>query len=259
MVKLDRPIPADVAVLVDRLLAGARAVLAERFVGFYLHGSLAIGDFDPARSDVDFLVAVRDQLSTAEVVRMAALHAAIAASDLRWATNYEGSYIPLAALRRHDPANARHWAVRVDGSLDRDRHGSEWVIQRYVIREHGVVVAGPSPATLIDPITPARLKDAVCALLHEWWEPQLTDPFRLADSEYQAYAVLTMCRALYTLRHGTVVSKPVAAEWALTALPSEWRPVVIAARQWRHGAELQITDAALALIRHTLAVAAEID
>jgi hypothetical protein len=247
--------PEAVRPLLGRLLACARETLAERFVGFYVHGSLATGDFDPRRSDIDFLVAVSDELPEETATTLGSRHAEIAASDLPWATNHEGSYIPLTTLRRHDPDHCRHYAVRIGGSFGRDRHGSEWVIQRHVIREHGVALAGPAPQTLIAPITEDDLKAAVRNLLWEWWMPQLADSRRLSDSEYQAYAVLTMCRALYTLEHGTIVAKPVAADWALRTLPSEWRPLVLSARAWQHGDALQVSESALALVRYTLGVA----
>jgi aminoglycoside adenylyltransferase-like protein len=44
--------------------------------------------------------------------------------------------------------------------------------------------------------------------------------------KYRVYVVLTLCRILYSHTHGTVVSKPKAAEWALRALPDEWRQVI---------------------------------
>jgi hypothetical protein len=46
-------------------------------------------------------------------------------------------------------------------------------------------------------------------------------------SEYQAYAILTMCRALYTLQHGTVVSKSVAARWAQEVLGERWAALTV--------------------------------
>jgi hypothetical protein len=32
-----------------------------------------------------------------------------------------------------------------------------WVIHRHMLREHGVVLAGPPPHTLIDPVQPDEL------------------------------------------------------------------------------------------------------
>ncbi len=40
----------DVNAVLHRLLAEVQAVLGERFVGLYLYGSLAGGDFDPDTS-----------------------------------------------------------------------------------------------------------------------------------------------------------------------------------------------------------------
>jgi hypothetical protein len=48
----------------------SRDVLADNFVGLYLLGSLAIGDFD-LTSDVDFMVATKDELSDDWVGRTA--------------------------------------------------------------------------------------------------------------------------------------------------------------------------------------------
>ena len=36
-----------------------------------------------------------------------------------------------------------------------------------------------------------------------------------------------MCRALYTLASGELISKRKAVEWALSALPESWRALVV--------------------------------
>jgi hypothetical protein len=115
-----------------------------------------------------------------------------------------------------------------------------------------VVVAGPAPQTLIDPIQPNGLRRAALAILREWWSPQLHDPARLHNSEYQAYAILTMCRALYTLQHGIVVSKPVAARWAQEVLGESWAALIERVLAWRHGAQLDHLNETLDFIRYTL-------
>jgi hypothetical protein len=38
-----------------------------------------------------------------------------------------------------------------------------------MLREHGVVLAGPPPRTLIDPVPPSELREAVLGILREWW------------------------------------------------------------------------------------------
>ncbi len=241
-----------VSALLNRLLEGTTATLGDQFVGFYLHGSLALGDFDPARSDVDFLVVTDGPLPAERVKGLEAMHARIAASDLAWRTNYEGSYIPRQALRRFDREDSVHPVIRADGSFGHDRHGAEWVIQRHIIRERGVTLAGPAPRTLIDPISADVLREATLAMLEGWWAPQLKDPFRLRGSEYQAYAVLTMCRALYTLHSGAIATKPQAASWAMEHLNSEWHDLIQTAMVWRHSMEMDQFRATHEFVRYAL-------
>ncbi|MCL5996134.1 MAG: DUF4111 domain-containing protein [Chloroflexi bacterium] len=243
----------DVNAVLDALLAGVQTVLGDHLIGMYVHGSLANGDFDPQRSDIDLLAVTAAELPAEMLRALKAMHARITAGDLAWKTNVEISYIPQQALRRYDPAHHHHPALRADGSFDVDGHGSDWVIQRYIIREKGYALVGPPPQTLIDPVRPDELRRAAQGILREWWAPQLDDHSHLLTSEYQAYAILTMCRSLYTLKHGTVSSKPVAARWAQQALEPRWAALIEQALAWRHGAELGRLNETLDLIRYTLA------
>jgi hypothetical protein len=140
----------DLNLLLKTLRGEVQFLLGDLYVGMYLHGSLAGGDFDPLRSDVDFLVAVRENIPGHLVGGLGNMHASLITSRLAWVEKLEGSYISLDALRRYDPANSQHPALRVDGSFDIDGHGPDWIIQRHVVREKGIVLAGPDPETLID-------------------------------------------------------------------------------------------------------------
>jgi len=234
------------------LLAGVRVVLGEQFVGLYVHGSLASGGFDPQRSDIDFVVVTTGDLNGETLTALAAMHARIAASGLDWARRLEGGYIPQDGLQRYDPARACYPWLGMDGHFAVEQFDHGWVIQLHVLREHGLVVAGPHPRTLIDPISCDDLRQAQQALLHEWWRPQLDDHTRLRSREYQAYAVLTMCRALYTLEHGTVVTKAEAAHWAQQTLPERWAALIGRALAWPRGQQPDALPETLELIRYTL-------
>lgn len=249
----DKPPPGGVAVLRE-LLDGARGVLGAAFVGMYLYASLAGGDFDPATSDIDFVVVTAGALPPDTVRALEALHARLWSAGAHWAAHLEGSYVPRAALRRYDPASAPVPQVN-EGRFYVAGHGSDWVIQRHVLRGHGVLLAGPPPAALIDPVTPDLLRGAVAGILHEWWAPMLADPTCLRRADYQAYAVLSMCRALYAFsaeRGDPIVSKPAAARWAREALDPRWRSLIDQAAAWRPGAELGRVEEIQALIRYAV-------
>jgi hypothetical protein len=106
--------------------------------------------------------------------------------------------------------------------------GSDWIIQRHVIREMGFVITGPDPKTLIDPVSGDDIRSSVLGVLQEWWFPMLEAPTWLREhgSIYHAFAVITMCRALHALEHGTIVSKPKAVAWARDRLGDPWRQLI---------------------------------
>ena len=242
----------DVNAILGLLLAEVRAALGDRFVGMYLYGSLSSGDFDPGSSDVDFLVATEGELPDEALAALEAMHARIAASGLPWVTRLEGSYIPRAALRRYDASDARHPSIGTDWAFGVGHHDSSWVIQRHLVRESGVVVAGPPPRTLIDPVSPDELRAAVLGTLRGYWARQLRAPEQLRARHYQAFAILTMCRALYTLERGEVVSKPVAAAWAREALGAHWAPLIERALAWRPDHRPGDVAETLRFIRYTI-------
>lgn len=242
----------DVNAALQLLLSSVQTVLSDEFVGLVVHGSLASGDFDPGRSDVDFLVITANELPDPMLPTLVAMHERITASGLTWTTKLEGPYIPQPALRHYDPAHAYHPALRVDGSFDVDFHASDWIIQRHVIREQGIVMAGPDPHSLIDPIEPDELRRAAQGILGAWWLPQLDDHSNLHNDEYQAYAILTMCRILYTLEHGRVVSKSNAARWAQANLGNQWSGLIERALAWQHGLTLDGLNETLGMIWYAL-------
>ena len=238
--------------MLHALLSGVQTVLGDRFVGLYLYGSLASGDFDHQRSDIDFLVVTADVLPDEMLPALEEMHARLTASGSKWAAKLEGSYIPQHALRRYNP-NAAPCPCINEGKFYLARHGSDWIIQRHILREHGVAAMGPALQTMIDPVQPDDLRRAVLGILREWWAPMLDQPdHRLHGSEYQAYAAFTMCRALYTLQHGAVVSKPVAARWAQAALGERWAALIERAVAWPRDPQPDRLAETLDFIRYTL-------
>ncbi len=213
--------------IVGELLRSVKNVLGPAFVGMYLEGSLASGDFDQ-ESDIDLLVVTSDEVSPELFLALEAMHERVAAIDSPWAVQVEVSYLSRLALRRHDPNQARH------PNLQRGRgerlqwveHDETWNIHRYIVRERGITLEGPDPKALIDPISPDDLRRAASRALHGW-EARLTeDPGVLATRGYQSYVVLTACRARYSLQFGELVSKHRAAAWAKEAVPERWKDLI---------------------------------
>lgn len=218
---------ADVNQVLSLLLEKAKVVLEDQFLGMYLYGSLSSGDFHPKASDIDFLVVTCDALPEEVILNLEKMHNEIWESGLRWAGKLEGSYIPQKSLRRYEPSAEAYPTIN-EAKFYVDSHGSDWIIQRHIIRKYGKALEGPDPKSLIDPVTSDEIRKAVLGILNEWWFPMLEDPSWLKehDSHYHSFAILTMCRALHALQHGIIVSKPVAAKWAQNEFGETWRYII---------------------------------
>lgn len=80
------------------LIRSVQAALGGGFVAACLQGSFAVGGFD-RHSDVDFVIAVEDELSDEQVGALQAVHSRVFDLDCPWAQHLEGSYFPKRILR----------------------------------------------------------------------------------------------------------------------------------------------------------------
>jgi Domain of unknown function (DUF4111) len=211
--------------ILSELLEQVQVVLEQEFVGLYLHGSLALGDFDLATSDIDFAVVSKNLLAAETISKLEMMHKNPLKSFPKTAKLLEGAYIPSSIFRRHDIHAPAIPQVHGD-SFYLAQLEPHWILNRAILRDFGVKLAGPNPDSLIDPIALEDRQDAVRDFLLEWWQPILIDSIRLEDAEYRVYAVQTMARALCTLETGELRSKPTAIRWALEYLPVEWHETI---------------------------------
>ncbi|HZG83698.1 aminoglycoside adenylyltransferase domain-containing protein [Paenibacillus sp.] len=211
-------------------------MLGERLTGVYLRGSLALGDFDPETSDIDFLAATAVAITEKQFSLLQDLHARIADRPNPYAKELEGAYIDVQSLRRYRP-NEKFPTIARGESLQWAEHGANWVLERWAVREHGISLWGPEPRTLIDPVSTEDIRRAVSVRLQDWsewaeWASDMEHPAWLLPLSHKAYVVETMCRALYTLETGGLCSKRHAVDWACAMLPDPWRRLVRQSRAW---------------------------
>lgn len=217
----------EVNVILRLLLKNVKVILGEQFIGMYLYGSLSSGDFNPKTSDIDFLIVTKETLPEKMILDLEAMHNQTWASSVKRAGKLEGAYVPVDLIRHHDANGGACPAVN-EGRFYVAGLGSDWIIQRHVVRETGVVVDGPDPKTLIDHVSARDIRGAVLGILNEWWLPMLDDPawLREHDDAYRAFAVISMCRVLHALEHGTIVSKPKAVQWARSEMDASWKAFI---------------------------------
>ncbi len=211
----------DLNTVLRTLVTGVQRALGNTFIGAYLQGSFAVGDFDE-NSDVDFIVVTHEELSESQVEALQILHATVYDLESEWAKHLEGSYFPAAVLRDASLRGTPLWYLdHGSRSLVRSDHCNTIVV-RQVVRETGVKLAGPDPATLVDPIPVAALRDEIRATMLGWGREILAKPDAWANRFYQGYIVLNYARMLHDLVVGHPGSKRAGAEWAKARFGPPW-------------------------------------
>ena len=209
------------------LAARLPVILGRNLVGVYVYGSLTQGAFDAKRSDVDCIVVTRRELSEAQFRRLGVWLGRAAESNL-WAQRLQMTFL----LRDEVLTMDSKACLYQFGVLKRGGSDGNPIIWLNVL-ESGLVLYGPRPETFVPVISDEVLFEALVrevGYLREEISEKAESEWRDVPS-YRAYAVLTLCRILYSFEEGGIVSKPRAARWALKHLPGEWHALIRQARK----------------------------
>lgn len=214
--------------LLARLLSGLQTTLGDRLVGLYLYGSLAWGDYDDGLSDVDLLAATAADINEHEFNALDRMQNDLLLQFPQWDNHLEIAYLSLHALKTFKTERSPIGIISPGEPFHIKDAGKDWLMNWYFVREYGLTLYGPPPQTIIEPTSKAEFIQSVkdhAAHWREWINDYDSRPS-------QAYAILLMCRTLYTCATGEQVSKKQAALWAAKELP-EWSELIHNALMWR--------------------------
>lgn len=219
---------ADINELLEVLILSMQKILGQKLVSLYLYGSLVIGDFDPTVSDIDLVAALASELDDEEFATLQTMHDEFAHQHKEWDGRIEVCYISLAALEAVKTRTSLVANISPGEPFHTRETSLEWLVSWYLVRETSITLIGPLPKTIIEPISKDEFLGAIRVHVKAWGEWT----YDMHHRNSQAYAILTMCRALYTLRYGVQVSKKQAALWAEKEFP-EWASLIEQALMWR--------------------------
>jgi hypothetical protein len=186
---------------VDRLL-GRFAVDVGRVLplaALWAHGSLALGDFVPGRSDLDLVALINTRITAAQRLDLQRVHEAL--------------------IRQEPLATGLHCAYMVSGEqTDAAQSHLTWAHQelferpvsqvtRRELHQGGLCLQGPAPATVLPVITDAELAAYIRSDLRDYWLPNTAMPDLWRADIWVDLGMLTLTRATVTLREGRLITK----------------------------------------------------
>ncbi|BCJ35359.1 hypothetical protein Athai_28620 [Actinocatenispora thailandica] len=232
-------LPGEVQQAVSVFLAAVDAAAPGLVTGFYLVGSVALGDFHPTgagrgpfstASDIDF-VAVLSRRTDADTAALAGAQARVVAERSR--PSFDGCCLTEAEL-----------AAGPDGcpgvpcwQSGRFAPAGRFAINPVTFCElarHGVAVRGRQPAELDVWHDPAALRAFTADNLRSYWRPawrkgRRPGPVRFAvglTGWYPVWTVLGVSRLHYTLATGEMTSKCGAGRYARESFDPRWHRIL---------------------------------
>jgi hypothetical protein len=225
------PLPPLVESVVDCYLRELDQHAPGVVEGLYLTGSVALGDFRPGVSDVDFVAVTSRGLEAWERAGLRWVHAALATCRPR--PYFDGVYLTWSDLQSAPAALLARANVH-EGKWKEDATGVCNPITWHELAWHGLRVRGPEREDLAIWTEPAELIAWTRRNMTEYWRPwhaRARRPLsKLALATLgtwaPAWGVLGVARQQYTIATGRITSKYGAGLYARDVLPARWHRIV---------------------------------
>ena len=219
--------PADV---LARLVAELAEVLDDDLLSLALHGSWALGDFAPGRSDLDVLAVLATDPTAATLAALDGVHTRLNTDFPDWNGHVEVDYVSAGAVQAVvQGTDESHPMIRISPGeplhqVEASRH---YVLNWAAALQAYQPIAGAAPSTLLPAIDRRLIHQVVLQHVRAW--PEWVHDMQATGAH--AYTVLTLCRAAETLATGRLMSKLAAGNAGRSRFP-EWSGLIEWAQDW---------------------------
>jgi hypothetical protein len=240
-----RALPHDVRAATQRHLDAADAAAPGLIRALYVTGSVALGDYHPGRSDIDFMAFTGWPIAAADVAVLREVHA-----GLQGPACYDGNYVGPDEVPGV-PDNGRAGPHIVGGAFSTGECDALTPSTWTEFGSYAISVRGPAAGELGISVRRERLHEWNLANLNGYWANLAKtsarilaerDPAGPANAEGVAWATLGPARLHYTLATGDITSKSGAASYALKRFAG-YEHLISAALAWRATGEGEFSNA----------------
>lgn len=212
--------------LLQRFTDVSRAIFGHNLTGVYLHGSLAMGCFNPQKSDLDLMLVVEAEPTDAD--KLAFMEQVVLFNEKAPAKGLELSIVTRAAVKpfQYPTPFVLHFSPMHLGWFQRDPKGyvecmkgddPDLAAHCTILRQYGKVLYGAPIGEVFGEVPKAAYLDSIWQDVSGAEEDILRDPM---------YITLNLCRVLAYVRQSLVLSKQEGGQWGLDHLPMEHHPLI---------------------------------
>ena len=220
--------------LISRFAEMSKEILRGRLAGIYLHGSAAMGCYQPRKSDLDLLIVVNTALPDAEkrrfMDRLLKLDHACPAGGIEMSIVTKDVCRPFVyptPFLLHYSRMHTEWYRRDPENYIRKMNGTDRDLAAHftVIRNRGRCLYGLPVQEVFGEVPERDYVDSI-------WNEEIT--------ETPMYLILNLARVLAYLKERKVLSKEEGGIWGLKALPEQYHPLLRSAlHEYESGDDVQ--------------------
>ena len=212
--------------LINSFVDNSKDILRENLVGVYLHGSLAMGCFNPQRSDIDLIIVVNKSLSNStkrEYMEMVVEHNAQGpAKGIEMSVVLRSVCKPFiypTPYELHFSTGHLDWWKENPDEYIRELKGKDKDLAAHftIINNRGKCLYGLPIKEVFGEVPTSDYMDSI------WYDVERA---KKEIKHYPMYLTLNLARVLAFKEDGLVLSKKEGAEWALNKLPSEYHKLI---------------------------------
>jgi hypothetical protein len=228
-------IPQSVQQVLNAYIGLMNEALPGLLTGLYLHGSVALGAYEPGLSDIDFIAITSRRCTPSDVETLRVVHHSLIERYPQ--AQLEGSYLQWHDLGRSEDTIPPHPHIH-DGIVHASGYHDINAVTWWILKNRGTAILGPSPETFAIQIDWDDLLVKMHENLNTYWARFTTNPRRMAwllDDYGIQWTVLGVLRQFYTFRERAIVSKTAAGTYALAHTPRQWHRLIQEAINIRTG------------------------
>lgn len=232
-------IPPSVQPTLDEYLARIEQGLPGFMLGCYLHGSVALGEYHPGTSDVDFITVISRRAMPADIAALKSLHA-----DLKHKypqVVLSGSYLQSSDLGLPE-AVIEPCPYYQEGVLEHGRFDLS-AVTWWVLKHRGITLAGTPADQLPFTVDVDTMIADMRVNLNSYWVGYVTHPQRIKGvlfNQNLEWVIPGVLRQFYTFNERSITTKTRACEYALTRVPQRWHRILQETINIRNGQETSL-------------------
>lgn len=220
-----RNCPKEIKVILDKIVENFKNILQDNLIGIYLHGSLAMGCFNPKSGDIDFLVIVNNKLDIETKKKIISIIFRLSKTKHVPPKGFEFSVILKKYLKNFvfPTPFELHYSITWNKAYEsgefnytKQNKDPDLAAHITVTLNRGIYLYGKPIREVFHPIPEEYY---IRSILYDLEDIQTTiqkDP---------VYGILNLCRVLYYIKEKMISSKDEAGVWALENLPERFRNV----------------------------------